>query len=274
MAHPLRLDIDIAGSNCYPDPGMIHWPRLLILIPLSVVGAHAQMQLHVGIDAGVPITDTLPSYSSTSVNGADYSFSRFNSVTKRLLIGPSLRLDLPKGLGLEFDALYQRVNYDSTNISSVPAISYYDSFEPVRANRWQFPLLIQYSRRVMRAKFFVEAGPAISTIVNSRATLRTTSTFSVLTSTTSTTTTNSAISGQSVTFAGITTGVGADIPVLHGHLRPEFRYSHWFSPNSAVGTVGFTGVLTGFSTFLLGPISTPSFQVNRDEASFLLGLSF
>jgi hypothetical protein len=94
---------------------------------------------HFGIDAGVPITDTLPSSSSSTVSGADYSLDRFNSVTKRLLIGPSLRLDLPKGLGLEFDAIYQRVNYDSTNLSSSPEIAYfYRSFEAMTADRWQF----------------------------------------------------------------------------------------------------------------------------------------
>lgn len=262
---------------------MIRWLRLLILIPLGVVAGRAQIQLHVGIEGGVPITDTLQSYSSSSVNGADYSLSRFNSVTKRLLIGPSLRLDLPKGLGLEFDAIYQRVNYDYTNISSVPGISSYQSFEPVRANRWQFPLLIQYSRKVMRTKFFVEAGPAISTIVNNRATLTTTSTttLSVLTSefftttaTSTATSTNTAISGQSVTFAGITTGVGVDIPVRHSHLRPEFRYSHWFSGNSGVGTFGFSGVLLGIPASFVGSASVPSFQISQDEASFMLGLSF
>jgi hypothetical protein len=117
--------------------------RLISLIPVGVIAAHAQMHLHLGVDAGIPITDTLSSYSNSSLNGADYSLSRFNSVTKRLLIGPSLRLELPKGLGIEFDALYQRVNYDSTNVSSVPEILLsFESFEQVAANRWQFPLLL------------------------------------------------------------------------------------------------------------------------------------
>lgn len=244
--------------------------RLLILICLGAITGRAQINLHVGIEGGVPVGDTLSSYSSVFVNGADYSLNRFNSVTKRLLIGPSLRLELPKGLGLEFDALYQRVNYDYTNSSSTAELpSFYENFEAVTANRWQFPLLVQYSRKIARIEIFLEAGPAISAIVNTRGTSTTQSTFSLTSGATSTTTTTTtAVSGQGGTFAGITTGAGLDLPLFHSHLRPEFRYSHWFSPNSSTGTVIFSGI------FVLGPSVAPPFSVEQDEVSFLLGLSF
>jgi hypothetical protein len=83
------------------------------------------------------------------------------------------------------------------------------------------------------------------------------------------TTTSTETAGQA-TYAGITTGAGVDVPLLRLHLRPEFRYSHWFSSNSTIGGVA----VLGFASFLVGPVSAPSPQISQNEASFLLGLSF
>jgi hypothetical protein len=117
-----------------------------VCLSFGVIAANAQIKFHAGVTAGVAITDTLSSSTSNSVSGQDYSLIRFHSDTKRLLIGPAFRLDLTKVLGLEFDALYQRVDYDSANINTIPEIRYfYQSFAAVHADRWQFPLLVQYS---------------------------------------------------------------------------------------------------------------------------------
>jgi len=251
---------------------MSHSLRLVGFILLGVVAAHAQMQVHFGVEAGVPITDTLSSSSTTSVTAAGSSFSQFHSVTKRLLIGPSLRLDLPKGLGLEFDALYQRVNYDVTNSISVPAtfLPYAIDehlFEAVTANRWQFPLLVQYSRSFIKTKLFVEGGPATSTIVNHSGTLTlNTAVTSVIG--TSQAVSNSRFSGQGGTIAGVTAGGGVDLPLFHMHLRPEFRYSRWFSPSSVAAATS----AIGFSSFLLA--TSPSLPIAKNEATFLVGLTF
>jgi hypothetical protein len=190
------------------------------------------------------------------------------------LIGPCLRVDLPKGLGLEFDAIYQRVNVDSTFIESFPEIPLYSStFQQIHANRWQFPLLVQYNRTIRKRDFFVEVGPSISTFVNAKGTLSSSLIEPPIVPTSST----GPVSGQGGTLAGITTGAGMDIPLFHKHLRPEFRYSHWFSANSAVSAGGLFYLTTGnFSTFLAAPyaVGSPSLRVNPNEVSFLLGLTF
>ncbi len=202
----------------------------LILLALSPA-AFGQIRLSPGIQVGAPLTDTLVSSSSSSTSDTYNSFSRFNSVTKRLVIGPSLRLDLPRGLGLEFDALYQRVNYDYAT-SSVSPGSYSDqSFEQGTANRWQFPLLVQYGRNVGKIKPFVEAGPSISTIAGGNSTVRTT-TVNVPSPASSSTST---LTIPAVTNAGITAGGGVSIP-FHGHsLRVEARFSHWFTGTTTAG---------------------------------------
>ena len=139
------------------------WFILLIGMIASI--ANAQIQFHFGVEAGVPLTDTLVSTSTSSTNSASSSIDRYNSETKRLLIGPAFRVDLVRGLGIEFDALYQRVNYDHAIASSSPTASFFSrSFEQTTANRWQFPLLVQYNGTLSKTKFFAEAGPSISRI--------------------------------------------------------------------------------------------------------------
>ena len=242
--------------------------RFIRLICMIAPFANAQIQLHFGVEAGVPLTDTLSSTSTSSTNPTGFSIDRYNSETKRLLIGPAFRVDLQRGLGIEFDALYQRVNYDHAIVNSVfSGASFSRSFEQTTGNRWQFPLLIQYSGTLSRTKVFAEAGPSISRIANSRISLSsTTSTGS------STSSSTSSRAGQGGTLAGITMGAGVDLPFFHRHLRPEFRYSHWFSPSagSATGSLGI--IIGGFIPST--PVVSPTFRTNQNEASFLLGLTF
>jgi len=243
-----------------------YFPRFILLICVSSIYSNAQIQFHFGVEAGVPLTDTLSSTSSSSSIPNSFSFDQYNSETKRLLIGPTFRVALVHGLGIEFDALYQRVDYDHANGTSQPAAQFFvQSFEQTTGNRWQFPLLVQYSKSLSKAKVYVEVGPSISRIADSHTTFRsTTSTGSTTSSQTST------VTGQGGTLAGITTGAGIDLPLFHLHLRPEFRYSHWFSPS--VPSVGFISA----AYFAAPGVSAmfPIFRTNQNEAAFLLGLTF
>lgn len=244
---------------------------ILLICGIATV-ANAQIQLHFGVEAGVPLTDTLSLTSTSSINPAGSSFDRYNSETKRLLIGPAFRIDLQRGLGLEFDVLYQRVNYDHASVSSAPSFLS-QSFEQTTANRWQFPLLVQHNWTLSDRKVFAELGPSISRIASSR------STISSITSSGSSTSSNTrSATGQGGTWAGMTVGAGVDLPFFHRHLRPEFRYSHWFSPSasSAISPAAFiTGDFTSIPGALLTtPVASPTFRTNQNEATFLLGLTF
>jgi len=255
-----------------------YFPRFILFMCAGAICLNAQIQFHFGVEAGVPLTDTLSSTSSSSSTPSGVSFDRYNSETKRLLIGPTFRVDLAHGLGIEFDALYQRVDYDHANLTSLPAAQLFtQSFEQTTGNRWQFPLLVQYSKSLSKAKVHVEAGPSISRIAGSH------STFSSTTSIGSTASSNtSTIAGQGGTLAGITTGAGIDLPLFHFHLRPEFRYSHWFSANVAsAGILTSTPILSPVSSFIIsGPISVaggpaiPTFRTAQNEAAILVGLTF
>ena len=260
--------------------GWWHLSRLIALICALAPFATGQIHVHFGVEAGVPLTDTLSSSSGSSVNsigstsGTFSSFDRYNSETKRFLIGPAFRVEMQSGLGIEFDALYQRIDYDHATLSAPPPPGPSNqSFEQTTANRWQFPLLIQYTRTLSKPKIalFVETGPSISRIASSRSTI-TMATISNSSSSSS----KSSITGLGGTFAGIVGGGGVDIPLLRAHLRPEFRYSHWFSQNATfpAGVLGGIVSVGSVSNFFTGVPLVPSFRTTQNEASFLLGLTF
>ena len=238
----------------------------LLFLWLSSSDAFAQIHPHFGVEVGVPLTDTLSSTSFSSSSSLSMSADRYNSDTKRFLVGPVFRVDLVRGLGLEFDALYQRVDYDHFTLTSSSSFVS-QSFEQTKGDRWQFPLLVQYSFPFARTRPFVEAGPAISRITNvsgqiSAKTIAPGTPPSISSSTYPNT-------GSSGTQAGFTAGGGIDFPFGRFHLRPEIRYSHWFAAAGPT-TVGVL-VSTGF---IVGSAIPSTFRAKQNEASFLLGLSF
>lgn len=239
--------------------------RLLLLLGIVAPAAVAQIHPYFGVEAGVPLTDTLTSSSYIIFAGSITSANQYNSETKRLLIGPTFRVDLAHGLGLEFDTLYQRIDYDFNSLNSGPGY-FTQTFQQTTANRWQFPLLIQYSFAFRKTKFFVEAGPSISHLGGTKDHV-------TQLSSTPPSPASSSFAGQTETWAGFTTGGGMDIHWARLHLRPEFRYSRWFSPTSG-NLVGAALAIYPVQGFIGVPISPQSFYVNPNEASFLLGLTF
>jgi hypothetical protein len=246
--------------------------KLTLLACLIAHAAAAQVHVHFGVDAGVPLTDTLVSTENSSASGSgassEFSFYRQNSDTKRLLIGPVFRLDLSNAFGIEFDALYQRINQDSTNISTSQGYSNF-TFTQTIANRWQFPLLVQYRRTLPKTKsaLFAEAGLSISHITNGQSVQSETT---ISNSSPSSSTSSFASSGA--TSAGVVAGAGADFPLFHGHLRPEFRYTHWFAPTTGSAVFALAIIPNGeVGSNLYLP---SSLQLKNDEASFLLGFTF
>lgn len=250
--------------------------RLFLILSVAAASAFSQIRLSPGIRIGTPLTDTLISSSSSSSDATSSSFSRSSSVTKRLLVGPSLRLELPRGLGLEFDALYQRINSDYASGSQ--STGYSDRvFEQSTANRWQFPFLLQYGHRMGKLNPFVEAGPSISAMLGGKSAYYSTSSILLSPATTSTSTGSLPASAN----AGITAGGGIEIPAFGHHLRADIRFSHWFAA-SGVGYSGF--VLFNVGAFAIpsvapinslpGSFSPSGFSEHPNEASFLLGFSF
>jgi hypothetical protein len=194
-----------------------------------------------------------------------------------LLVGPSLRLELPRGLGFEFDALYQRINSDYASESQTPGVLSTSSFEQMTANRWQFPLLLQYSGSVGKISPFVEFGPSISAMLGANSTFTSTTLIPPASSSTTAYTTKL----PAATMAGITAGGGISIPALGHRVRAEIRFSHWFStsasgyPAALERSGDFSAILVIQPANFLVPAAVPGeLQAHANEASFLLGFFF
>jgi hypothetical protein len=135
------------------------------------------------------------------------------------------------------------------------------------ADRWQFPLLIQFSPKFPVVKPFVEAGPSFSHIANGHH-VAVVSTEDIFRSSTSNSQTNDLRELRHSTVAGVTAGIGVDLHPRFLHVRPEFRYTRWASPQ-------FSALSEFVLSDILYPMNrVPSISSKRDQIDFLLGITF
>lgn len=171
--------------------------RFLIALLFSAPLAFPAGLFSIGVKGGVPFTDAFNTATSGDL--------RYVTHNKYWTVGPELDIHLPLGLSVEIDALYRRVNYESSG--SVQSVT--------TANSWDFPLLLKYKFPGLVVRPYVSVGP----------------TFNGLTSVNQVTTffsgtpleeTPSALQNRFNT--GFTLGGGLQ---LFGHISPEIRYTRW-----------------------------------------------
>jgi opacity protein-like surface antigen len=214
--------------------------RTLLLLAVAASSAFCG-PLSVGVKGGVPLTDFF-----TAVNSGNAGLLNFTSGTNRYIIGPTVQLNLPAGLAVEFDALYRHFNFNATS-------SLVDVFTNNRAtgNAWEFPLLAKYRFPTPVVKPFVDAGVAFDTLSGLKETVVTTL---VPNRQTTTTTTSNPRELKNSTTTGFVIGFGADIHAVFVHISPEIRYTRWGSAHFA--------------------IPNGSLLSNQNQAEFLVGITF
>jgi opacity protein-like surface antigen len=210
--------------------------RPLFLLLFGATAAFSQ-PFSFGVKAGVPLTDFLSTVQSPNFG--------FNSNTKRYIVGPTVELRLPFGLGIELDALYRRLDYTSSGNLVDVFIS-----GSTTGNAWEFPLLAKYRFPSKVVRPYVDAGVAWDTLSGLTQTI----TQTVFPKRTTTTTTSNPAELNKNTVTGFVTGAGLDVKVLFIHLSPEIRYTRW-----------------GSQHFLS---SNGGLQSNQNQAEFLLGITF
>jgi hypothetical protein len=171
---------------------MMMKPALLCLL---ITGLCSGQSLSVGVLGGAPFTDV--------VHAANVGPSRILNNTDNYTVGPSVQLNLPLGLRVEFDALYRP--YGFTAISSAPNLT---AAINTSAQQWRFPLLLQYRFPFPVVRPFIEAGPS----------------FEHLTGDSSLSNFFSSPAHNSGT--GIVIGGGADLKIPFVRLSGEIRYTH------------------------------------------------
>ena len=199
---------------------------------LCIGGASAQL-VSVGVKGGVSITDA----------------GRYNDVSRRYIVGPSVEFRLPFRFAAEIDALYTRVGYSYRllypgELTGTPGATI-DVRTRQRGNSWEFPVLGKY--------YFTSREHAVQPFVGTGYTLSTTWFHSdVQTSTLSGTPITNPQPDLSSSYrtpfdVGVVVAAGVRVKAGRFSVLPEVRYTHW-GPNAAA--------------------------VRKNQAKFLLGVSF
>jgi hypothetical protein len=198
----------------------------LILLTLAAATLAAQ-PVSFGAKAGVPLTDFIAAVGSGSpVSAVEHP--------QRYLLGPTVEVRLPWGLGFEADVLYRRVNYQTVAPACnlcMPATSLVTS--QVTSNDWEFPLLLKY--RFAGKKFvrpYVDAGVAFDHLQGLTDPVK-------------------ALKKPGAT--GAVLGGGLDLHLLVLHVSPEIRYTRWMSQQFSLA-----GVLSS----------------QQNQAEFMVGITF
>ncbi len=212
--------------------------RLILLTLLAAVTAFPQI-LSLGVKGGVPFTDAF--------NTAKTGRLEYISDTKRYTVGPTVELHLPFRLGIEFDALYKRLDFESTSTSV-------DVFTrtATTANSWEFPLLLKWRVFGGPIRPYVEAGPTFDKLSDISQLARTI----VFPNRETSASTGHPPELQNTFRVGATVGAGIELGSRRFRISPEVRYTRW-------GWENFQD-LSGGSLL----------RSNDNQAEFLLGITF
>ena len=183
--------------------------RPLFLLLLGAVSAWAQLFSY-GVRAGVPLNNFLDAAKSQQF--------AFNSTPNRYIVGPTAELHLPFGLGVEFDILYRRFDYNGSGTLAGVVTS-----NSATGNAWEFPLLAKYRFPTKMVHPYVDAGVAWDTLSGLKQAI----TKSVVQNFITTTTTSTPAELNATTTRGFVMGAGLSVKVLVIHVSPEIRFTRW-----------------------------------------------
>lgn len=179
--------------------------RTSILLFALFAGPGFCQRIAVGVKVGARLSDDIEGDAS--------------SESKRYAVGPMIEIGLPLRFAFEFDALYSRFGY-RTYTGDILGSSY---FNRIRANTWEFPMLVRYRLPFPLVHPFVAAGYAPRRMSGGSVQSNGVSVdfFGNRTP----------VSGQSATSYevshGLVAGGGIELGRSHFRVAPEFRYTHW-----------------------------------------------
>jgi outer membrane protein assembly factor BamA len=198
--------------------------RYLILLAACLGVAQAE-SLTLGIKGGIPVTNVFDAGSGSYT----HAYFTSSSKTKRYTVGPTVTFLFPRRLGLEIDALYRRVNYDSFNSTTVSAgdAGIIDTWSSTVGNRFDVPILLRWSPV---SRLYVVAGPALSANFGYTQTVHTIQDLALAGSSDSYSVSDKPGELEHRVTAGVTFGAGFDAAAGRLHIKPEVRYTRWPAP--------------------------------------------
>jgi len=217
---------------------------LLFFATCSICAAQS---IAIGAIGGGRVTDDVVSFNTPESNLLVSGVPVFRVESRFYDIGPAIEIGLPRGLAIEFDALYHRQGFFYTFYHDT---QYTTARE--RDNTWEFPLLVKYRLRWLAVNPFVEAGVAPRTMTGRIAgtaqsddiTLSPPSPWSLPMS-----------YSPSVGFVA---GGGLQFNLGHLRLAPQMRYTRWFTAPVS----GLAGDISG------------TFSSNLTQVDVLVGINW
>ena len=206
--------------------------RVLAFLLFSTAALAADF-ISFGVKGGVPFTDAFKTARTGNLG--------YVTDTRRYTFGPTVELNLPFSLGVEFDALYRRLNFEGTDQPL-------DIFvrRTVTADAWDFPLLLKIRMAPGPIKPYLSVGPTFRGL----ARLKQVGQFF-----------NRPGEGEDTPAelerrmnTGFTAGFGVRLSAPVIAISPELRYTRWGWDNFR----DTRGLL----------------QSNRDQFEFMLGITF
>lgn len=198
----------------------------------------AAQNISFGVRAGVPLTHVVET-AKEGLNGFEHKPNRW-------VLGPTVEVRLPLGVGFTVDALYRRLTYDvlGTTINSGTGRE-----EPVVLGQshglWQFPVMLKYRAGVGPFRPFVAGGVSFSRITGIAAAGNCVVSLGR----------RCAVLSMKDSSTGLTFGAGLDAKLPGIRLAPEIRY-------------------TRIGSAYLQSESPSLLSSRRNQFEFLLGITF
>src|SRR5579872_6394773 len=114
------------------------------LLLFACTAAYGQL-LSYGVVGGVPVTNLIKFFGDSG---------EASSITNRYIVGPTVELRLPFGLGVEAEALYRHFSYRSITALGLSGFE----TQTTTSGNWEFPILLKKHFTFGPIHPFVDAG--------------------------------------------------------------------------------------------------------------------
>lgn len=192
--------------------------------------------ISVGVKAGVPLTGILDT-------AGEIGNRPYRADTTRFSVGPMLKVRLPKGLGVEFDAMYKRFDQRAGQlvVTANPGMALQIETRDYSASgtSWELPLLGQYGFGRGSVRPYVEAGVVWNRLSNAFAPFRLS-----LTSPASGVYLPGSLSLWRTGYAG---GAGVEFKAPFGSMSAGFRIARYGEKYSWLPAATAADILVGYS---------------------------
>ena len=212
---------------------------------LTVASSAFAQGISVGIKAGVPLTDVV------DTNPAGISNLPFQAQTRRYTMGPVVDIGLPLGFGVEFGAMYKRVDQKSRAVTITGFTTMGDTTVPIEqradisaiGHSWEFPVALQYHFSKSSIRPYVEGGISFNHLG---------SVYDFQNASFSSPTprqppyTVAPVPGSFERVGGLV-GIGVDLKFHVIHVTPGLRYTHYNEKNFWLASASAVDFLVGFT---------------------------